>query len=253
MIKGLLIDLNGTVIDILTDESNDDVYRTMSNLLSYQGIYLSADEVRHLFFSYNKEQRKASQESYPEFDAEAIFAKMIDDHSTQMTRALSAEIRKTLPRFLAQAFRSATLFKLSLYDGVRSVLDELKKQYRLAAVSDGQLLWAEPEMRRAGLENDFEFVIVSGEYGYRKPDARMYQKALKRMGLKPDEVIFVGNDMYRDVFGAHEAGMKTVFFKSNQGDHKSYGVEADYIIYNFWQLPEAVRFLSKKESFTFLT
>ena len=66
------------------------------------------------------------------------------------------------------------------------------------------------------------------------------------MRLKPDEVLFVGNDMYRDVFGAHEAGMKTIFFKSNQGDHKSYGVEPDYIIYDFKQLPQAVDFLAAK-------
>ncbi len=246
MIKGILLDLNGTVIDILTDEGNRDVYRTMSNLLSYYGVYLSADEVRQLYFAYNKEQRKSSKEAYPEFDVAAIFAQLIAEHGTAMTKALPADVRHTLPRFLAEAFRAATLFKLSLYDGARQVLDDLKQTYRLAAVSDGQYLWAEPEMRRVGLEDDFEFVIVSGKYGYRKPDKRMYQKALKKMRLKPEEVIFVGNDMYRDVYGAHEAGMKTVFFKSNQGDHKSYGVEADYIIYDFKQLPEAIRFLSNK-------
>ncbi len=246
MIKALLIDLNGTVIDILTDEGNHDVYRVMSNLLSYYGVYLSPDEVRQRYFAYNKEQRKSSKEAYPEFDVEAIFAQMVKMHMTDLTRSLPIEVRKTLPRFLAEAFRAATMFKLSLYDGVRQVLGELKKEYRIAAVSDGQQLWAEPELRRMGLEHDFECIIVSGKYGYRKPDLRMYQKALKKMRLKPEEVIFIGNDMYRDVYGAHAAGMKTVFFKSNQGDHKSYGVEADYIIYDFKQLPEAIRFLSQK-------
>lgn len=246
MIKGLLFDLNGTVVDILTDESNYDVYRIMANLLSYQGVYLSSDEVQQLYFSYNKEQRKSSSEAYPEFDVEAIFAKIIDTYATDKTKDLPKNMRKSLPRFLAETFRAATMFNLSLYDGVRKVLDELKPKYRLAAVSDGQKLWAEPEMQRVGLGDDFEFVLVSGKYGYRKPDLRIYQKALKKMRLKPDEVLFVGNDMYRDVFGAHEAGMKTIFFKSNQGDHKSYGVEPDYIIYDFKQLPQAVDFLAAK-------
>ena len=52
--------------------------------------------------------------------------------------------------------------------------------------------------------------------------------------------------MYRDVYGAHELGMKTVFFKSNQGDHNYHGAEPDYIIYNFNELPQAIEFLSKK-------
>lgn len=247
VIKGLLFDLNGTVIDILTDEGNYDVYRIMSNLLSYQGVYLSPEEVKRIYFSYNKEQRKGSSELYPEFDAAKIFARIIDDYASDMTIALPKTIRQSLPRFLAETFRAATMFNLSLYDGVRQVLDELKLRYRLAAVSDGQMLWAEPEMRRVGLANYFEFLIVSGEYGYRKPDLRIYQKALTKMNLKHDEVIFIGNDMYRDVYGAHNAGMKTIFFKSNQGDQQSYGVEPDYIIYDFKQLPEAIAFLEGRQ------
>jgi putative hydrolase of the HAD superfamily len=36
--------------------------------------------------------------------------------------------------------------------------------------------------------------------------------------------------------------MKTVFFKSNQGTQEKKGVEPDYIIYNFPELLNAVRF-----------
>ena len=67
------------------------------------------------------------------------------------------------------------------------------------------------------------------------------------MQLFPDEVIFIGNDMYRDVYGGHAAGMKTVFFKSNQGDHDFHGAEADYIIYNFRELPRAIEFLTRQD------
>ena len=65
------------------------------------------------------------------------------------------------------------------------------------------------------------------------------------MGLSPEEVLYIGNDMYRDIYGAHEAGMKTVFFKSNQGDHEKHGAEPDYIIYHFSELPRAIKFLSE--------
>ena len=58
MIKGLIFDINGTVTDILTNEGYDDIYRVMANLLDYQGITLSADEVRRLYFEINKRQRR---------------------------------------------------------------------------------------------------------------------------------------------------------------------------------------------------
>ena len=75
----------------------------------------------------------------------------------------------------------------------------------------------------------------------------MYHLALEKFSLQPEEVIFIGNDMLRDIYGAAGIGMKTVFFKSNQGDHSNHGAEPDYIIYNFCQLPEAIRFLEDNE------
>ena len=60
--------------------------------------------------------------------------------------------------------------------------------------------------------------------------------------MQASDVLFVGNDMYRDVFGGQKIGMKTVFFKSNQGTQEKAGVQPDYIIYNFPELLNAIRF-----------
>ncbi len=246
MIRGLLFDINGTVIDILTNEYHEDAYRMLSNLLSYQGIFLGADEVRRLFFEINRRQRKESHEKYPEFDAVEIFRELVDRYGTDYTRALSFEKRDSLPVLLAEAFRAATRFKLELYPDVMPVLDSLKKTYRLAALSDGQSAWAIPEMNTVGLLDLFNPVLISSDFGYRKPDRRLFEEALLDLDMEPSEVLFIGNDMYRDVLGAHDLGMKTVFFKSNQGEQRHMGAEPDYIIYRFAELPEAVRFLSEK-------
>lgn len=58
----------------------------------------------------------------------------------------------------------------------------------------------------------------------------------------------VGNDMYQDVYGAQRVGMKTAFFKSNQGSQEKDGVKPDYIIYNFPELPNAIRFFDNSIS-----
>jgi putative hydrolase of the HAD superfamily len=51
----------------------------------------------------------------------------------------------------------------------------------------------------------------------RKPDRRLFQIALDRVGVPAENAVYVGNDMHRDIFGAQEAGMKTVMFDSDQG------------------------------------
>lgn len=248
MIKGLLFDLNGTLIDILTDEGNSELYRMMANLLDYYGVYLKPEAVRDFFFAHNRTQRRESSEEYPEFDVTAVFAAILDRYGSAMTRAIPEEKRRWLPKFLAETFRAGSRFKLELYSGVRQVLDELHADYRMAAISDGQSLWALPELRRVGLGDDFEFTLVSSDFGFRKPDRRLFRVALDKFELSPSEVIFIGNDMFRDIWGGDQVGMKTVFFQSNQGDWKTQGAEPDYIIYNFSELPEAIRFLTRNES-----
>jgi putative hydrolase of the HAD superfamily len=116
----------------------------------------------------------------------------------------------------------------------------------MAIVSDGQTAWAVPELHAVGLLDYFNPVIVSGDFGYRKPDRRLFEKALSGLKLQPSEVLFIGNDMFHDVFGAQQLGIKTVFFKSNQGTQEKEGVSPDYIIYNFPELLNAIRFFEKR-------
>ncbi len=242
IVKGIIFDINGTLTDIRTNEWHDDVYRVISNVLSYQGIALDPNVVKDLYFQIMKEQRAASGERYPEFDAIAIFRDMVAQHATDFTRGLPAEKIEQLPRLLAETHRAASRQRLQLYPGVEDTLWHLHSKYRLAIISDGQTAYAIPELHAVGLSDHFDPILISGHFGYRKPDERLFMAALTAMKMEPSEVLFVGNDMYRDVHGAQRAGMKTVFFKSNQGAQEKEGVKPDYIIYTFPELLAAIRF-----------
>lgn len=246
IVRGIIFDINGTLSDILTNEWHDDVYRVISNLLSYQGILLAPDAVKDLYFQIMKEQRAARGERHPEFDAVGIFREIIARHSTDFTRRLPPEKLEQLPRLFAETYRAASRFRLQLYQGVEDTIKQLHPKYHLAIVSDGQTAYAVPELNADGLLAYFDPVIVSGDFGYRKPDKRLFERALLAMKMEPSEVLFVGNDMYRDVYGAQRLGIKTVFFRSNQGTQEKEGVEPDYIIYNFPELLNALRFFEER-------
>ena len=237
MIRGIIFDINGTLIDILTDEYDHAVWRTTANFLDYYGVRIEPNRLRAYYTELNRKQRKESPERYPEFDAAAIFRTVISEFRTAPVKH---------PRLLADAasrvFRAASRRQLAPYPGVPEVMEQLRDQFILAAVSDGQVLWAYPELRSAGLEQYFSCILVSGDFGFRKPDVRLFETVLDQLDLAANEALFVGNDMFRDIYGAHEVGMKTVFFKSNQGDWKPHGAEPDYIIYSFCELPRAIAF-----------
>ncbi len=246
VIRGLIFDINGTLTDIHTNEWNDDIYRILSNLLSYQGIALGPNEVKAAYFQIMKEQREAGAERYPEFDAVGIFREIITRHATDFTRRLPPEKLEQLPLFLAETHRAASRYRLQLYNGVDETLRQLPSKYHLAIISDGQSAYAVPELNAVGLFGSFDPVIISGDFGYRKPDPRLFKSALTLMQMEPSEVLFVCNDIYRDVYGAQRIGIKTVFFRSNQGQQEKKDVQPDYIIYNFPELLNAIRFFEEQ-------
>jgi putative hydrolase of the HAD superfamily len=242
-IEAILFDINGTLIDIQTDEGNEEIYRGISHFLTYQGIHVHRWDVRDEYFRLMDEQRDASGEAFPEFDAVELWGEFLR-RRPEASNALPPEKLRWMPLFLAEMYRGISRLRLQLYPEVKNVLDELLPCFKLAAVSDAQSAWALPEMRTVGIETYFNPIIVSGDFGFRKPDKRIFEAALNGLGLPPENVLFVGNDMYRDIYGAQQFGMKTVFFSSNQGRKMAKGAEPDYIIYQFAELRQAIAFFA---------
>jgi putative hydrolase of the HAD superfamily len=238
-IEGILFDLYGTLIDIETDESLDEIYRGISHYLTYHGVYLHRWEVRNRYYEIMKKQKEEGGEEYPEIDVEAIRGSFLRQEGIGDPVA-----SRKLATILAQIYRAISRKRLQLYPDVKRVLDELRPTYRMALVSDAQPCYALPEIKAVGLDGYFDPLIISAHYGFRKPDARLIEKALDAMKLGPAEVICVGNDMYRDVYGASRLGIKTIFVDSNQGTKSHENVAPDYVVRRFEDVLSGVEALT---------
>ena len=138
-IKGILFDLYGTLIDIETDESKDEIYRTIAHYLTYQGVYLHRGEIRERYYQIMRQQREAGGEEYAEIDVEAIWNELLMQEGIRF-----APIRGQLARVLAQVYRAISRNRLQLYPGVKEVLNTLRTSYRLGLVTDAQ---SQPEVQ----------------------------------------------------------------------------------------------------------
>ena len=245
-IRALLFDVNGTLIDIETDEWMEEAYRAVAHFLTYQGIALRRGEVRDLYFQIMKEQFAASKEVYPEFDVVGVWREVISRHATEYTRSLAPGKLLQMPLFLAELHRGISRKRLVAFPETKEILTQLKTRHRLAVVSDAQSAYALPELRAAGLADYFAPIVISGDYGYRKPDVRLFHAALTQLQVGPEEAIFVGNDRFRDVLGARQSGMKTILF-CPQGDSRgSPETEPDYILHRYADLPRAIEFFAAR-------
>lgn len=61
-------------------------------------------------------------------------------------------------------------------------------------------------------DNDFDFIIATSEYMYRKPNKRIFELALEKAGMQPEEVWYIGDQYQCDVVGAKEAGLFPVWY-----------------------------------------
>ncbi len=243
-IRALIFDINGTLIDIETDERMEQAYRAIAHFLTYQGITLHRWEALNLYFQIMKEQFERSTEIFPEFDVVAVWREILKRQGSDVTRSLPPRKLQQLPLFLAELQRGISRKRLSLFPQVLEVLNQLREHYLLAVVSDAQSAWALPELRAVGLHEYFDPVVITGDYGYRKPDARLFQTALDRLQVLPNQAIFIGNDGYRDIFGARQLGIKTILFRHTQDMPRPNEAEPDYIIREFAELTRALAFFA---------
>jgi putative hydrolase of the HAD superfamily len=116
---------------------------------------------------------------------------------------------------LANAFVINRRKRHVLYDDVELCLDEFSKLYRLGLLSNGAPDLQREKIEGTGIGRYFAEVVISGEVGYGKPDRRIYELILSRLGVRPERAMMMGNSLKSDIKGAQAIGMKTAWLNRN--------------------------------------
>lgn len=67
------------------------------------------------------------------------------------------------------------------------------------------------ELAKYGLADHLAFVMVSADYSVRKPNPLLFETAAAKLGVAPENIWFVGDQLDLDIEGAKSAGMKAVW------------------------------------------
>lgn len=106
----------------------------------------------------------------------------------------------------------------SAANGIAEFLEFLKEQrIRTGVISNISYTKKTVENRINKLIpcNEFEFIITSSEYVFRKPSKRIFDLALEKAELKAEEVWYVGDQYKCDIVGAKNAGMFPIWYTAN--------------------------------------
>jgi len=87
------------------------------------------------------------------------------------------------------------------------IAELVQRGYRLGIISNTTSTTDLPRfMDEWGLQQYFEVVILSSVCGVRKPNPEIFWQATRALGIDPALCAYLGNNISRDVVGAHKAG-----------------------------------------------
>jgi len=101
-------------------------------------------------------------------------------------------------------------------EGVLEVLEAIKKEgYMIGMIANGDSISIRNVIEATGLQDYFDVIVISEEVGIAKPYQKIFEVALAKLGVKPENAAMVGNKIDADILGANRAGMKSVWFRWN--------------------------------------
>lgn len=136
------------------------------------------------------------------------------------------------PEDLEARYVAERRIRLRPFPEAEPVLSSLgDRALALACITNGASEVQREKLLACGLGHFFDEILISGEEGTGKPDPALLLRACERLGVRPDEVVYVGNSRYRDVKAAAAAGIRSVLLDRPETREPPSVAEPDRIVY----------------------
>ena len=206
-------DLYGTLADIHTDERPLSFWKALCGVFADFGAVdiPDAKALRSRYLRLVREQEELLRADFPGAAVEIELRKVF----SALLRELGADPSPAAVSALAVRFRTLSTMHLRLYSGAKELIKALHRTgARVLLLSNAQRCFTEPELRSLGLWDSFDRIFISSDLGFKKPDRRFYDMALKQAALDPADCLMIGNDPVCDILGAVGAGMDAFYIRS---------------------------------------
>jgi putative hydrolase of the HAD superfamily len=224
-IRAVIFDCYGTMVDIRTDENKTEIYNYVSLYLQYYGGTIDAEKLKSAYELEREKLLRDSDERYPEVDIELVFENIL--HKEGMYCPFLAESCCKLQRIISRE-------RFQLFPDTLPVLREMRRAgYPMALVSDAQRVFCWEEGRILGVSQFFDHMIVSTDFGFKKPDRRLFSIACDLLAIPPAEAVYIGDSAKRDVKGPREIGMKVILVNREAVEAKL-ELGPDYCAKDLW-------------------
>ncbi len=171
------------------------------------------------------------EEGFRTRQAKAVLRSMGRLPEEELVNAAKRRISRNIYGRWDSAFKS-----IHSYKNVRGAWLELKKMgLKLGLLSDFPLGVKPEALQVADLSDAF---CCSEDTGYLKPRKEPFLYLAEKLGVRPDEILYVGNSYAKDIIGARAVGMKTALIVTHGRNARKKYPQADIIFSRYADLPE---------------
>ena len=209
-INGIFFDLYGTLLVYGNmDAAWSDWLKVLHTQLKSRGFTLSIDSL-----AKTCDRFYSKSEPTPRHHDLTVFEQRIQNLCFDLKLKLAAEDIKMIANRVANAWQK----HISLDPEANDVLHTLHRSKKLALVTNfDHPPHVHSVLSKLNLTPYFDSVVISAEVGVKKPDSRIFDTALEQTGIKPEEVLYVG-DTDDDTKAARAAGMVPILIqRDNEG------------------------------------
>ncbi len=126
------------------------------------------------------------------------------------------------------------------FQNLHEMLQSLKeKSIPMGIISNGKGQFQMDNIKALGIESYFETILISETEGIKKPDPRIFEKALQQLGVHANACLFVGDHPENDVKASQDLGMLGVWKKDSQWKD----IAADYVVEDLLEVSQIIETL----------
>ena len=193
MIKAIIFDLDNTLLDFM--KMKQFAVKAAITAMNEAGLNINEDQAYKDIFKLYESKGWENQQVFDDF--------LMQNFGKVSNKILAAGI---------VSYRRAREATLLVYPNVNKTLIELIKMgIQLAVVSDAPSREAWMRLYYLNLHHVFDPVLTYDDSGAHKPSPKPFEMALDILNVNSDEALMIGDWPDRDVVGASQIGMKTIF------------------------------------------
>ncbi len=130
----------------------------------------------------------------------------------RLLESVGADASPDVARDLATLYRETYRTKRRSVAGAAALMAAVKRHARVGIVSNNVLDEQQDKLQVCALDRFVDELVVSEEVGVSKPDPTIFQVAMDRLGVGPDEAVMIGDSWAADIEGARAVGIRPIWF-----------------------------------------